>query len=460
MGRTPFALNLCAILLAFPALTSAQEKKADAPPASEQVAEKTEVTTTETTPSSWLQGKKMTGDWGGVRTALEEKGIKFDLDVTQVMQGNAHGGASTNNGLRYSGSADITLTLDTGKMGLWPGGTFIINGEPKWGNGINSKVGSLMPVNMDAIKPTYGMDDCTMTLSEFYYQQVLFDGKLVILAGKLDGARAFDQNVFANDERTQFMNVAFRNSAMIGTFVPYTTLGVGVVVNPVDWWSIRTAVTDSDGASYRTGFDTAFHGHVNTSLVHEWDFTIKPFGKEGHQRVGFIWTNKDFDHLQPYTPFKQLGPVLTKLLPPVLMNKMMPLIPKPSSEDNVMIYYNFDQYFIQKEDDPQQGIGLFGRFAWARQDVNAACHLYSVGVGGKGMVPQRPRDTYGVGYYFLDLSNRMPAPYEKEQGIEMYYNVEVTPWLHISPDIQIIMDPGGQHGDTSFVYGLRMQVNL
>ena len=34
---------------------------------------------------------------------------------------------------------------------------------------------------------------------------MLFEGKLFLIAGKLWGASAFDTNMFANDERTQFM---------------------------------------------------------------------------------------------------------------------------------------------------------------------------------------------------------------------------------------------------------------
>lgn len=456
------------VVLTLPAFLLAQnaDKKADAPAAPQKTeaptAQKTEVTTVETKaePSDWLHQKKMTGDWGGVRTDLANKGITFDLDITQVLQGNAHGGASTKNGLRYSGSADMTLTLDTGKMGLWPGGQFIIVGEPRWENGINKKVGSLIPVNMDALKP--GSDDrCEMALSEFFYQQVLFDGKLILLGGKLDGARAFDNNVFANDERTQFMNVAFRNSAMIGSFIPYTTLGVGAIVNPTDWWSIRTAVTDSDGSATRTGFDTAFHGETNTSVIHEWDFTIKPFDKEGHQRIGFIWTCKDYNHLEPITPFRQSGPLLTKMLGLKTMSKIAPFLPYDKSDDNIMLFYNFDQFLFTKADDPKQGIGLFGRFAWARDDVNPLTELYSIGIGGKGMIPERSKDTYGIGYYYADLSDYLPSPMMREQGIEVYYNIEITPWLHISPDFQIVMDPGGTSNvGTSLVYGLRIQMNL
>jgi porin len=47
-------------------------------------------------------------------------------------------------------------------------------------------------------------------------------------------------------------------------------------------------------------------------------------------------------------------------------------------------------------------------------------------------------------------------------GIELPYNVEITPWLHITPDLQVIVRPGGGFRDreTAIVYGLRMQVSF
>lgn len=409
--------------------------------------------------ADWLSWKKMTGDWGGVRPALADSGITFDIDVTQVLQGNAHGGASTRNGLRYSGSADLTLTLDLGAMGLIPGGRITLVGEPKWGDGINPKVGSLIPVNLDAFKPGAG-EGCTFTLSEYFYEQVLFDGKLILLAGKLDGSRAFETNALANNEKTQFMNTALRNNPMIPSFLPYTVLGVGAIVNPTDWLSILTAVTDSEGRNKTTGFETAFHGAVNTTVIHEWDFKIKPFDMPGTQRVGFAWSSMDTNKLYPVSPFRETGPLLMKYAP-AMLEFLQPYLPYDQNPDNVMLYYNFDQYLYTEAEDPTQGVGIFGRFGWARENANPVNYFYSFGVGGKGIIPDRDNDTFGVGYYFIDLSNDLPPAFHSEQGVELFYNVEITPWLHLTPDFQIIMNPGGTDAhDVSLVYGLRLQMNL
>ena len=147
---------------------------------------------------------------------------------------------------------------------------------------------------------------------------------------------------------------------------------------------------------------------------------------------------------------------------PKNLSKIAPYLPYDTCDNNLLVYYNFDQYLYRKKDDPTQGIGLFGRFGWVPQDINAITHFYSAGVGGRGLVPHRGRDTYGVGYYYCDLSKDLPPTMSCEQGIEAYYNIEITSWLHVSPDMQVIVNPGGGFYDyeTSIVYGMRMQMDL
>lgn len=393
---------------------------------------------------SWLESSKMTGDWGGVRSALADKGITLDIDYTQVLQGNAHGGRDTNNAFRASGSNDIEITLDFGKMGLWQGGNLLIHGESVWGGGIDKKVGALLPTNLNAAlpgsaEPGFGLNEGgRFLLSEIIFTQVLLDGKLILLGGKLWGARAFDTNMFANDEETQFMNAGLRNNMLIPPFLPYTNWGAGFIVNPTEWLSILTAVADTQGRAKTTGFETTFHGDTNDTVIHEWSFKVKPFGLDGHQRVGFATSCMDF----PKVSSPPGGPPKT-------------------ADSNCMIYYNFDQYLWTESEDSTQGVGVFGRFGWARQDVNAASHFYSLGVGGKGIIPTRDKDTFGLGYYFMDLSNDLPPMMHSEQAIECFYNIQITPWLHISPDLQVVINPGGSDAhDVALVYGLRMHFDL
>lgn len=416
----------------------------------------------------------MTGDWGGKRTELAEQGILFDFSLTQILQGNAHGGKDTNNAFRYSGSVDYTLRLDTARMNLWPGGLITLRGETAFGQSINSKVGSILPSNYDALFPVPN-DPGATTLSEFYITQALSE-KVVLVAGKMD-LTVGDSNVFAHNERTQFLNTALRINPVLFNAAPYTAMAAGVVLLPTDWLTITTFVNDNDpkGAVTQTGFNTAFHGRNWLSVAQEFDFKVKLFGQPGNQRFGWFWTSRDFMELggdsRLNLPVRFAGRVgLPRAILPRwlrvlrLGNRAVQLADMDVEGEDWGLYYNFDQYLYTEADDPTQGIGIFGRVGWSTGEANLFEQFYSVGVGGKGTLPSRDHDTWGVGYYLANFSDsiRNVLNVHSEQGVELYYNIQVTPWLSITPDFQIIINPGGgfQDRDVALVYGLRTQMSF
>ncbi len=122
----------------------------------------------------------LTGDWGGNRNQLAEQGISFELDIEQTIQGSAHGGKDTNNAFRYSGSWDLRLKFDTGRMDLWPGGLIELHAESFFGQSLIGKVGS--SVNDDALYPLPGSRD--VMLSHLTLTQFLSES-LGIVLGKL-----------------------------------------------------------------------------------------------------------------------------------------------------------------------------------------------------------------------------------------------------------------------------------
>ncbi len=388
----------------------------------------------------------LTGDWGGARTKLAEDGITFKLDVVQNLQGNARGGADTMSAFRYSGAALYSITFDTARMGLWPAGQLLLKGETQFGQSINGKVGSLLAANATGLFPLPD-DSGVTTLTDVVYTQFLSE-KFGFALGKID-FRGGDQNVFAHDEATQFMNLAFLANPIVLSYAPYTSLTGGIFFKPTDWLVVSFTALDSFGRPDTPGFDTAFHSPQGTTFINEWDFTIKPFGKPGHQRFGVVYSNKDFrlldQDLRLGGPFKLLS---------FIRQFGLDADTKP---DDWAIYYNFDQYVYTEAEDPTQGIGVFGRFGWSSGEANPFKTFYSIGIGGKGVIPSRDHDTFGLGYYYAHMSYDLPALLSigDEQGVELYYNFEVTPWLHITPDLQYIIDPGGGADDDALVYGIR-----
>ena len=106
---------------------------------------------------------RLTGDWGGLRTTLANKGLQFEIDTVHIFQHVTDPGKDRTG--RYGGSADYTLKFDTGKAGLWPGGFLKLHGETSFGHGVNGSTGALSPVNGDIVSPGLGRTASAFTLS-------------------------------------------------------------------------------------------------------------------------------------------------------------------------------------------------------------------------------------------------------------------------------------------------------
>jgi porin len=117
-----------------------------------------------------------------------------------------------------------------------------------------------------------------------------------------------------------------------------------------------------------------------------------------------------------------------------------------------------------------KGIGIFGRYGIADSASNPVMRFYSAGVGGKGIVPLRPNDTFGIGGYYINISNpsltilrRTVSLLGDEEGLEAYYNIALTKWFILTPDIQFIgpaqqRTVNGSSIGSSTILGLRLQM--
>lgn len=76
-----------------------------------------------------------------------------------------------------------------------------------------------------------------------------------------------------------------------------------------------------------------------------------------------------------------------------------------------------------------------------------------------------PLDTFGVGYFYVGVSDPLKnlapnlLPLQNEKGVELYYNMQATPWCQITPDLQVL-DPFRQRADSSLLFGLRAKIDF
>ena len=388
----------------------------------------------------FLNRSTLTGDWGGLRNELARKGMTFDLSITQVYQGVIHGGRDTS--WSYAGRGDFLFNLDTGKAGLWQGGFLAIEAEGNWGNNINRRTGSIMPVDSSDIYPEPGGDNIdvpNVTYAQFVSPHLgFFFGKVATLS-----ATAGDLNAFAHGKGDEnFMNLAF-NINPVALIMPYSTLGAGVIIIPgktPDDGIIQVAVLDAEGDSGTTGFNTVFDG--GTIFSAEGRVRTDVFGMTGHHLLGGIYSDKRYTSLDQNSRF-------------IVENRAL-----RATSGAWSIYYNVDQFLYEPVKGSGRGVGVFGRFGMSDGDPNPTRTFWSVGLGGKGAIPGRPNDSFGAGYYALYTSNQGPATrLDDEWGIESYYTFAITPWADLTADLQYV-DSALTSSDPALVLGARLRIKF
>jgi porin len=390
----------------------------------------------------------LTGDWFGVRNDLAAKGITLDMSLTQVEQGVVDGGKDE--GWKYGGRGNLTFNLDTQKLGLWPGGFLTVELEGNFTDSVNGKTGALMPVNTNQIFPMPTGNNFNVPQVSFMQ---FFSPYAGVVLGKLDTTSG-DMNEFAHGKGDiQFMNTAFSFNPVSLLTAPYSTLGAGLIVLPTKDPKaaiVNFMVLQTNGKANTIGFEDLHSNQL--TFAGEARVRTDFFGLTGHQLIGGGYSNKSFTSLNQSLRF-------------IIENRDL-----EKQDGSWNIYYNFDQYLYEPEKGSGQGVGIFGRFGVSDGNPNPMQFFFSFGVGGKGVLFSRSNDRFGVGFYYIDVSNpKLTGPFatreflRDEYGVEAFYNIAITPWMQLTPDIQVIRPAqketiSRESVSTATVLGLRLQL--
>ena len=217
---------------------------------------------------------------------------------------------------------------------------------------------------------------------------------------------------------------------------------------------VKLAVLSATGKASTSGFED-FNGAV---FAGEGRLRTDFFSLTGHQLVGALYSNKKYTSLDQRLGFVIDNQALAK------------------HDGSWAVFYNFDQYLYETTKGSGHGLGLFGRFGASQGDPNPAQYFFSAGVGSKGFLPSRADDQFGVGYYYIGVQNPTfqnplltKSFLRDEWGVEGYYDLALTPWLLLTPNVQVIgpsqkrqlvASRTGESIGTATVLGVRLQVVL
>jgi porin len=115
---------------------------------------------------------------------------------------------------------------------------------------------------------------------------------------------------------------------------------------------------------------------------------------------------------------------------------------------------------------PKRYTKLFGKVGFSDVENSPFKCAGSILVEAFGAMKCRPNDRMGIGYFYNGLNDDFKAlfglggnPLENPHGGEVYYNAEITPWFHLTADLQVI-NPARQVNDTAIVCGLRGKMDF
>ncbi len=361
-----------------------------------------------------------------------DDGLTLDLYYNGFFGVNTRGGADTSKARQYSHSIDLLARGDTERMGLWPDGLAFLMAKHNRGKNINPAVGALAdPIDdADFNDPIY--------IDQLWYEHSWLDDRLRFRFGYLDQQAIVDRNRFANSEDVQFQSTFLDNNPMVPLKIGF---GATVFVEPSESLEVIAGTADAENQILDAGFDTAFDDANDLMAYFEVKQKVRPSTRRGElpgtYRVGLF-----------YDP------------------RSRPVFGSTHRERGELGgYLSLDQMLYRESDSDAQGLGMFARLGYRDADLHRLARFWSAGLQYLAPLPTRNSDAVGLAIYDAIASSRyrarVDAGFVGETGLELYYRLQVAPWLAVTADLQYIADPGGQRtSDDALVFVLRSRVKF
>jgi len=393
------------------------------------------------------------GDWGGARADLADRGITFTTQYDFHLQYNAKGGIETGWGWESRLVPELNVQLEP-LVGL-KGTEFQVSGAWNWGQDINDKVGAI-------IEPATIYRETAVRLYELYLGQYFIDEQVHLKAGRL-GLGPFEYGYstlmydYMSAGYTSSAGALFINQPVTTFSFPIATWGARVVIAPKDEdYTVRMGVYNGwprDLArDVANGVDFSLNLDKSTFLISEFAYQLnqnpEDQGRPGNYKIGVMYDTGPFERFD--RPGKEKdGNFGFYVIGDQMLYRETVSVKPPEHLANWKVGF--------KQSHPTDQ----GLYAWANfvvnpdEEINFAPYWVSGGLTYKGLFPGRDADRLGIGFYHAFLSS--DSGLDDETQIEAFYRYQFKPWLGIGPDIQYFVNPGGlTDNDNSLVLGLNL----
>lgn len=382
----------------------------------------------------------LTGNWGGARSNLYEKGVTVELTHKSDLLENSSGGLQR--GSVWLANSEIAVNMDMDKLAGWNATSVFIQYHVQHGDQTKdfngAYVGSFAGVDNIETGANTGQ------FYQAWLQKNSADDKLSVLAGLY----AVDSEFYVTDTSGLFIQPPYGMSAEMAP-----TGQNGPPVFPLGALAVRVKYASSgfyaqgvltDGVP---GSLTNSHGtHIRldkgdgTLAVVELGYNTSEEGKSFNKTAIGLWSYSA--RANDLIDVDALG--------------------NPIRRRDQGFYFLAERTLRAEQDDPAQGLSGFVRFGTANQDVYQADRSGSLGLIYQGLFDGRDDDTAGIAVTASHASTKyrqLNASDSSETVVELTYRAQLKPWLAVQPMVQRIINPNMNSAlQDSWVAGMRLEV--
>jgi porin len=387
----------------------------------------------------------LTGDRFGVRPWLADHGIKVQPRITSFYE---EGFGGKKNNLEFGGKADLQITLNGEKMGLWKGLNLVSHLEYNFGHSPNEQMRTLLPQNTALFLP--GINGANrFDISSLYLLQKIGKNK-VLMAGKINMVDVASGSTFMGGAGIEnFEHIAFV-APPSGLIPPYLFGALfSIKTQPMNYTFM---IFDPVSAVNKSGLETPFKKGI--TFFGSVERPVKFGDKTGAHSLKAVYST-------------QHGLNLTNLsdviLQPELQNDKMP------KKSRYYFGYSFHQHLVQSREDTSKGWGIFGNIGISDGNPTPLDWSFVIGLGGNSLFKGRKEDQWGIGYFHYSITNSLRnaaavfnRTLENESGAEVFYNYQLVKWFNIGVNAKLI-NPAFNFENSkqdSYFLGLRTSIKL
>ncbi|WP_243048208.1 carbohydrate porin [Dyella sp. RRB7] len=418
---------------------------------------------------------QLTGDWGGTRTDWARHGVFIDVYTTSAYQDVTSGGLKT--GDAFIQNVQTSLNIDSGRAGLWSGGVFHLTLQSRYGASPEDTFtgGASVPQYIGLVHPGPTLSHNT-DATEYYLAQALSQ-HLSLVVGKISDIFIPDETMIGDSYKYYFANFNFNKNPMTVNFYNPSALAALAAWTPSDKFALAGGVLDPN--SQADNFARHAFDKVNLYVMSLVSYRIGDL--PGQFAPAYNWSNQR--HVDLSSPYQTLAPAEIPEAVGGLIGGSRDGLPLNYRDRSSFVIANFTQYVYLSDDSSDvarqmragqvpRGIAVFGRAGYAPERTNPVTRDASLNVIAHGLLDARPYDSFGVGYYFNQISDdlkqsvvRLTAGTENvknEKGTELFYDFAITPAIRFITSYQHIVDPLtariAAHQDEANVLLLRMTI--